>query len=155
VFQTKVKHLKKTAEILKSDYDCDIPDSVEGLCKLPGVGPKMAHLCMNIAWKKQSGIGVDTHVHRISNRLGWTGVRGTKTPEETRKALEGWLPETKWTEINWLLVGFGQQVCLPVGPDCAGCLNNKLCQEGVKNMANPKKSPKKSPAKKRVVEQQK
>ena len=52
-----MKHLKKTVEILKSDYDCDIPDSVEGLCKLPGVGPKMAHLCMNIAWKKQSGIG--------------------------------------------------------------------------------------------------
>ena len=55
--QTKVKHLKKTAEILKRDYDCDIPDTVEGLCKLPGVGPKMAHICMNVAWKKQSGIG--------------------------------------------------------------------------------------------------
>lgn len=152
LFQTKVKHLKKTAEILKRDYDCDIPDSVEGLCKLPGVGPKMAHLCMNIAWKKQSGIGVDTHVHRISNRLGWTGENGTKTPEDTRKALEGWLPESKWTEINWLLVGFGQQICLPVGPNCAECLNKSLCPEGIKNMANPKKSPRKSPAKKRVID---
>jgi len=142
-----VKHLKKTAEILKREYDCDIPDNVKGLCKLPGVGPKMAHLCMNVAWKKQSGIGVDTHVHRISNRLGWAK---TKTPEETRKALEGWLPQSKWTEINWLLVGFGQQTCLPVGPDCAGCLNNKLCPTGLENV---RKSPhKKSPAKKRVVE---
>ena len=65
----------------------------------------MAHLCMDIAWKKQSGIGVDTHVHRISNRLGWTAKNGTKNPEETRKAVESWLPEDKWTEINWLLVG--------------------------------------------------
>lgn len=141
-----MKHLKKTAEILKRDYDCDIPDSVEGLCKLPGVGPKMAHLCMNIAWKKQSGIGVDTHVHRISNRLGWVK---TKNPEETRKALQGWLPQSKWTEINWLLVGFGQQTCLPVGPDCAGCLNKSICPTGVALIKSPKK---KSPAKKRVVE---
>jgi len=154
-WKTKVKHLKKTAEILKRDYDCDIPDTVEGLCKLPGVGPKMAHICMNVAWKKQSGIGVDTHVHRISNRLGWTGPKGTKTPEETRKALEEWLPQSKWTEINWLLVGFGQQICVPVGPDCENCLNKELCPTGIDNIANPKrKSPKKSPTKKRIVEKQ-
>ena len=61
--------------------------------------------------------GVDTHVHRISNRLGWTSGAGrpgaqTSTPEETRRALEEWLPEDKWTEVNWLLVGFGQQRCV-------------------------------------------
>ena len=58
---------------------------------LPGVGPKMAHLCMDIAWDNVTGIGVDTHVHRISNRLCWT-KKPTKDPEETRKALEEWLP---------------------------------------------------------------
>lgn len=127
--------MKKTAAILKSDYDSDIPDSVEGLCKLPGVGPKMAHICMNIAWKQQSGIGVDTHVHRISNRLGWTlKPGGTKNPEETRLALEKWLPQDKWTEINWLLVGFGQQVCLPQRPKCTECLNKHMCPYGRKNI---------------------
>lgn len=60
-------------------------------------------------------LGVDTHVHRISNRLGWTG-RKTKTPEETRLALESWMPKEIWSETNLLMVGFGQQTCLPVGP---------------------------------------
>ena len=69
-WRRKIIYLKKTAEILKNNYETDIPDTVEKLCQLPGVGPKMAHLCMNIAWKQQSGIGVDTHVHRITNRLG-------------------------------------------------------------------------------------
>lgn len=58
---------------------------------LPGVGPKMAHICMNVAWDKLSGIGVDTHVHRICNRLGWV-KKATKTPEETRIAVEDWMP---------------------------------------------------------------
>jgi len=127
-WRRKVTYLKKTAQILRDTYEDDIPDTVENLCNLPGVGPKMAHLCMNIAWKKQSGIGVDTHVHRIANRLGFTKKKdGTKNPEETRKALESWLPEDKWTEINWLLVGFGQQICKPVKPLCSKCLNRNIC----------------------------
>lgn len=130
-WRRKVTYIKQTCAILKSDYDCDIPNSVEGLCKLPGVGPKMAYLCMNIAWKENTGIGVDTHVHRICNRLGWTGK--VKTPEDTRKSLEEWLPRDKWTEINWLLVGFGQQRCQPVHPKCGDCLNLKLCPFGLKN----------------------
>lgn len=71
--------------------------------------------------------GVDTHVHRISNRLGWVK---TKTPEETRKALEAWLPHELWSEVNHLLVGFGQQTCQPVKPHCATCLNYELCSYG-------------------------
>ena len=77
--------------ILKEEYDGDIPQSVEDLCKLPGVGPKMAHLVMKSAWNVISGIGVDVHVHRISNRLGWT-PKPTSQPENTRIALESWLP---------------------------------------------------------------
>ena len=126
-WRLKIVYLKKTALILKDNYESDIPGTVEDLCKLSGVGPKMAYLCMNIAWKKQSGIGVDTHVHRIANRLGWTSLKGTKTPEETRIALESWLPEDKWTEINWLLVGFGQQICTPLRPKCSECLNHEIC----------------------------
>ncbi|XP_060642497.2 endonuclease III-like protein 1 [Anolis sagrei] len=125
-WKRKVKYIKDTTAILKRDYDSDIPKTVGELVKLPGVGPKMAHLVMDIAWQDVSGIGVDTHVHRICNRLKWT-KNETKLPEETRQALEEWLPRELWSEINWLLVGFGQQTCLPVGPRCSQCLNKDIC----------------------------
>lgn len=85
---------------------------------LPGVGPKMAYLTMSAAWGKDLGIGVDVHVHRITNLWGW---HKTQTPEQTRKALEAWLPREKWHDVNNLLVGFGQTVCLPVGRKCGAC----------------------------------
>ncbi|XP_042283596.1 endonuclease III-like protein 1 [Thunnus maccoyii] len=138
-WRNKVKYLKLTSAVLQKEFGGDIPDSVEGLVRLPGVGPKMAHLAMNIAWDQVSGIGVDTHVHRISNRLGWLR-KPTKNPEETRKALEEWLPRELWREINWLLVGFGQQVCLPVNPLCSVCLNQHSCPSAHKN--SPAKRPK-------------
>lgn len=94
--------------------------------KLPGVGPKMAHICMDTAWNLVTGIGVDTHVHRISNRLHWV-ENPTKEPEKTRIALEKWAPYELWKEINLMMVGFGQTVCLPVNPKCDSCLNNKIC----------------------------
>ncbi|KIW13903.1 hypothetical protein PV08_06684 [Exophiala spinifera] len=114
----KTKFIKKVAQILKDEYDCDIPDTVEKLVKLPGVGPKMAYLCMSAAWGVDEGIGVDVHVHRITNLWGW---HKTKTPEETRAWLEGWLPKDRWHEINKMLVGLGQTVCLPVGRRCGEC----------------------------------
>ncbi|KAM9490284.1 endonuclease III-like protein 1 isoform 3-T3 [Salvelinus alpinus] len=138
-WRTKVKYLKQTSVMLQREFRGDIPNTVEGLVRLPGVGPKMAHLAMDIAWHQVSGIGVDTHVHRISNRLGWTRG-GTKNPEETRKALEDWLPRDLWSEINWLLVGFGQQVCLPVNPLCSVCLNQHSCPSA--HQASPAKRPK-------------
>lgn len=109
-----------------NQYDNDIPKTVDELCKLPGVGPKMAHICMNVAWGELSGIGVDTHVHRISNRLGWV-KKTTKKPEDTRIQLESWLPKEYWSEVNHLLVGFGQEICLPRFPKCDQCLNFNIC----------------------------
>lgn len=138
-WRTKVKYLKLTAAILQKEFGGDIPDSVKGLVRLPGVGPKMAHLAMDIAWDQVSGIGVDTHVHRISNRLGWLR-KASKNPEETRRGLEEWLPRELWSEINWLLVGFGQQVCLPVNPLCSVCLNQHHCPSAHK--PSPGKRPK-------------
>ena len=76
---------------MKDQYKGDIPTTLEGLVKLPGIGPKMAHIIMDIAWNQLTGIGVDTHVHRISNRLKWV-KKPTSLPEETRKGLEEWLP---------------------------------------------------------------
>lgn len=109
-----MKYIKQATDLIQQEFAGDIPNTAEGLMRLPGVGPKMAHLAMDIAWNHVSGIGeedtscflqlfykfttilcahvgVDTHVHRISNRLGWT-AKETKTPEETRRALEEWLP---------------------------------------------------------------
>ncbi|KUI52582.1 hypothetical protein VP1G_00275 [Cytospora mali] len=114
----KTKYIKQAAEILRDQWKGDIPDSIEGLVALPGVGPKMAHLCLSSAWGRTEGIGVDVHVHRITNLWGW---HKTKTPEETRLALQSWLPRDKWREINWLLVGLGQTVCAPVGRKCGDC----------------------------------
>lgn len=89
--QKKADYIKETTQICAEKYKGDIPPTVEELVKLPGVGPKMAHITMNVAWGKVTGIGVDTHVHRISNRLGWV-KKPTKLPEDTRIAVESWLP---------------------------------------------------------------
>ncbi|KAF8545418.1 DNA glycosylase, partial [Trichophaea hybrida] len=126
----KTEYIKKAAVILRDQWGGDIPNSIEGLVSLPGVGPKMAHLCMSAAWDKTMGIGVDVHVHRIANLWGW--VEST-TPEGTREQLEAWLPRDKWREINWLLVGFGQTTCLPRGRKCGECLLSKgLCRAAFK-----------------------
>lgn len=114
----KTKYIKATALILKEKFNSDIPDTIEGLISLPGVGPKMAYLCSSAAWGKTEGIGVDVHVHRITNLWGW---HKTTQPEQTRAALEAWLPRERWHEINHLLVGFGQTICLPVGRRCGEC----------------------------------
>ena len=126
-FRRKAKYLKQMCKILLEQHNGDIPNSVEELCQIPGVGPKMAHLCMQEAWNVSSGIGVDTHVHRISARLGWVPSKGIKTPEDTRKALEQWLPREYWREINHMLVGFGQTICTPLRPKCSDCSNSGLC----------------------------
>ncbi|PHH53131.1 Endonuclease III -like protein [Ceratocystis fimbriata CBS 114723] len=114
----KTKYIKQTAEILRDKWNGDIPDSIVGLTSLPGVGPKMAYLCLSHAWHRTEGIGVDVHVHRLANMWRW--VR-TRSPEETRVALQSWLPHDRWAEINWLLVGFGQTVCPSAGRNCSGC----------------------------------
>ncbi|KAI1008170.1 hypothetical protein K3495_g73 [Podosphaera aphanis] len=133
----KTKYIKAVAEILRDQWNSDIPDTIEGLVSLPGVGPKMAYLCLSSAWGRTEGIGVDVHVHRITNLWGW---QQSKTPEDTRRALESWLPRELWHEINWLLVGFGQMICLPVGRKCGQCdLGLKgLCPAAEKGNADKK-----------------
>ena len=131
-WKKKAGYIKKATTICHEQYADDIPPTVEELVRLPGVGPKMAYITMNVAWNKLSGIGVDTHVHRISNRLGWV-KKPTSMPEQTRIALESWLPIEEWNDVNVLLVGFGQQICLPVKPSCSKCLNLDICPFGKKN----------------------
>jgi endonuclease-3 len=93
----------------------------------------MGYLCLSAAWDKTEGIGVDVHVHRITNLWGW---HTTKNPEETRLALQSWLPQDRWRDINHMLVGLGQAVCLPVGRRCGEC---DLGLEGLCKAAEKKK----------------
>jgi endonuclease III len=103
----KTKYIKEAAEVLKAQYNGDIPPDAQEMMKLSGVGPKMAFIVENIAWNKCTGIGVDTHMHRMFNDLKWVT---SKNPEQTRIQLESWLPRDKWANINYLWVGFGQEV---------------------------------------------
>jgi endonuclease-3 len=98
----KTRYIQETVQILIEQYDGDIPPTAKHMMELPGVGPKMAFICENAAWNKTSGIGVDTHMHRLFNQLGWVQ---SKTPEQTRVQLETWLPQEKWKDVNLLWVG--------------------------------------------------
>ncbi|RPD55687.1 DNA glycosylase [Lentinus tigrinus ALCF2SS1-7] len=126
-WRRKTQYIKQAAQKLRDEFDSDVPKTVDELCSLPGVGPKMAFLTLQVAWKLNAGIGVDVHVHRITNRLGWHKPP-SKTPEETRLNLQSWLPLELHPEINHLLVGFGQTICTPVAPKCDQCeLSDGLC----------------------------
>jgi endonuclease-3 len=116
-YNTKARNLKSMAEKLVSRHGGRVPEDMEQLLELPGVGRKTANLVRNLGYGLD-GICVDTHVHRISNRLGW--VR-TTTPEQTETALEQVLPQEYWIPINDLLVRFGQTLCTPVSPFCSRC----------------------------------
>ncbi|XP_018474528.2 endonuclease III homolog 1, chloroplastic [Raphanus sativus] len=147
-YTRKATYMKKIAKICLERYNGDIPSSLDDLLALPGIGPKMAHLILHIAWNDVQGICVDTHVHRICNRLGWVSRPGTKqktsTPEETRVALQQWLPKEEWVAINPLLVGFGQTVCTPLRPRCEACSVAKLCPAAFKEASSPSSKLKKS-----------
>ncbi|KAM7256120.1 hypothetical protein ACFE04_011861 [Oxalis oulophora] len=140
-YTRKASNMKKIAKICLMKHDGDVPSTLEELLSLPGIGPKMAHLVMNVAWNNVQGICVDTHVHRICNRLGWVSKKGTKqkttSPEETREALQRWLPKEEWIPINPLLVGFGQTICTPLRPRCDVCGVNSSCPSAFKEGASP------------------
>ncbi|KAF9809238.1 hypothetical protein IEO21_07467 [Rhodonia placenta] len=134
-WRRKTDYIKRTAQRLYDGFDSDVPRTEAELCSLPGVGPKMAILTLHVAWKVNAGVGVDVHVHRITNRLGWHNP-STKTPEETRSSLEAWLPDELRPTFTGLLVGFGQTICLPIGPRCESCqLSDGLCPSAQKSSA--------------------
>jgi len=116
-YTTKAKNLKLLPKILKKEFNNIIPNTVEELIKLPGVGRKTANLVVTIAFDKHA-ICVDTHVHRIMNRLGYIK---TKTPHETEMRLRKKLPKKYWKTINSILVAFGQNTCKPISPFCSKC----------------------------------
>lgn len=136
----KAVFLKKTAEMLHEKWEGNVPDSLEDLVALPGIGTKMAKIVLSVGFGKVEGIAADTHVHRIAGRLGWTKGFKISKPADTEKALEAWIPREEWDELNLLLVGFGQQICLPRNPKCSECLAKKWCPKiGVRANKNSKK----------------
>jgi len=122
-YKTKAKSIKKIAEIIIREYNNKVPDEFEELIKLPNVGRKVANLVLSVAYGKDV-ICVDTHVHRISNRIGL--VRA-KTPTETEFKLMEVVPRKYWREINYLMVGFGQVICKPTKPRCDVCRLKAIC----------------------------
>lgn len=127
-YRTKARHILGICKILEDEYGGKVPDQIDLLLKLPGVGRKTANLVITVAYNLP-GICVDTHVHRISNRLG---LIRTKTPEESEMALREKLPRKYWIYYNDILVPYGQFICTPLSPFCSRCAAIKFCkQEGV------------------------
>ena len=122
-YPTKAKRLLAICRILLDRYDGKVPDTLEALTALPGVGRKTANLVL-VEGFKIPAICVDTHVHRISNRIGYVN---TKTPDKTEMALRQKLPRRHWIRYNELLVAFGQVLCRPVSPFCSRCPVSDMC----------------------------
>ncbi len=123
-------HYKKKARVLKhvskeiiKQFKGKVPSDKEQLLSIKGVGPKTANIVLSFAYN-QLVLPIDTHCHRIPNRLGWVS---TKTPEKTEKALETLLPKKYWKEFNAIFVLFGKTICQPISPKCSICPISKYC----------------------------
>ena len=120
---TKAKNILAICRILIDEYNSRVPDEIDTLVTLPGVGRKTANLVVTLGYDKP-GICVDTHVHRISNRWGYVN---TKNPEKTESALREKLPQKYWIGYNDLLVIYGQNLCKPISPFCSRCRLASYC----------------------------
>jgi endonuclease-3 len=123
-YRTKARHVKETCRQLVDRFSGHVPRTMEDLLTLPGVGRKTANLVLILSHGSRNNICVDTHVHRIANRLGWVS---TKTPERTEQALYRVVPRRWWADVNLYLVTWGQNVCKPVYPRCGACVAASLC----------------------------
>ena len=122
-YRTKARVIRGVCRSLIEEYEGRVPDDIDELLKLKGVGRKTANLVVSVGYGKP-GICVDTHVHRISNRWGYVK---TRPPEETEQALRRKLPRRYWIVFNDLLVSFGQNVCKPISPLCSRCPVERYC----------------------------
>ena len=133
-YKVKAARIKDVSKIIMNEYNGNVPENFEELINLPGVGAKTAN-CVLVYGFNVPAIPVDTHVHRISNRLGWVQ---TKKPEETEKALKRIIPKEHWIRINRILVKFGQQICVPINPKHQLCPVEDICPKDF-SMENARK----------------
>jgi endonuclease-3 len=124
-YPTKSGRILEISKILIEKYNGKVPDSMEELLELPGVGRKTANLVLAEGYKIPA-ICVDTHVHRISNRIGYVK---TKTPDQTEAELRKKLPQKYWIIYNEILVAFGQTICRPISPYCSRCPVAQYCRQ--------------------------
>lgn len=128
-YKTKAKHLKQLPIVMEEKFKGIIPETVEELIELQGVGRKTANLVVAIAFEKPA-ICIDTHCHRIPQRIGWFI---SKTPFETEMKVRKLLPQNYWQSFNMIFVTFGQNICKPISPKCSICPIESYCQKiGVK-----------------------
>jgi endonuclease-3 len=123
-YKTKAERIKKISRQIVRKYNNKVPDDFDELMKFKGVGRKTANIVMTYGHGKEGHIAVDTHVHRISNRMGWVK---TKSPEETEFSLKKVVPRKYWYWVNELLVRHGQNICNPISPWCSKCPVEELC----------------------------
>ncbi len=125
-YKTKAKRLKDISKVLIDKYNGKVPDNEQDLLSLKGVGRKTLGIVMCYGFNKDNYIPVDSHVHEISNRLGWVK---TKNPEQTEQVLYKIIPKKYWHDLNDLFVNYGQNICVPVSPFCSKCIINKYCKK--------------------------
>lgn len=135
-YNIKAIRIKEVAEIIENKFHGQVPDSEEELLKLPGVGRKTANCVLVYAFQK-SAIPVDTHVHRISNRLS---LVNTKNPKDTEKELNEYADKKLWIRLNSTFVRYGQNICLPLRPKCTYCNLRKICRYYAENEREKKKN---------------
>lgn len=124
-YRNKARAILGMSKKILDDFKGKVPDNMEDLLKLKGVGRKTANLVLGLGYQIPA-ICVDTHVHQISNRLGWVK---TGDPHATEEALEGIIPKNHWIDLNTLLVTFGQNICVAVSPLCSKCYVNQYCRK--------------------------
>ncbi len=129
-YNVKAKRIKKISNTLLTEYDGTVPKEFNELLSLDGVGRKTANIVMTYGHHDPNHLAIDTHCHRIPNRIGWIH---TKNPTETEEELKKILPKTYWKEFNHLFVTFGQTICTPVSPHCSICPINRYCEKNKVN----------------------
>jgi len=128
-YKNKAKNIKQLAIIVSEQFNGKIPNDFDTLLKLPGIGRKTANVIMDCAFKTSIGFVVDTHVKRLSNRLGWTT---SQNPVKIEKDLMSVIPREYWKDLSLYLIYHGRKFCMARKPDCDGCFLNKLCPSAMK-----------------------
>ena len=123
-FNQKAKSIRGLCRVIVEEFDGEVPDTMEGLLRLPGVARKTANIVLGNAFGKVEGIAVDTHVHRLARRLGFSDEFD---PNKVERDLMGLFPKKKWFRLTYLLIEHGRNVCLAKAPRCEDCVVNQLC----------------------------
>jgi len=124
-YKNKARTLKHVSEVILKDYHGKVPNTRDELMSIKGIGPKTANIVLAFAYGKNV-LPIDTHCHRIPNRLGWIE---TKKPEQTEEELEKILPKAYWRDFNAIFVQFGKTICVSISPKCSICPVNKYCKK--------------------------